>query len=450
MTSTPGAIDTFKTPEGKDVPFYILKFNKNGVLESPQTKQELVRVANEFTDIYFFSHGWNNDWTWANTRYRAFFKEYSEMRRKQNLSMPDSYKPLLIGVFWPSTALVFGEDERGPVIKRHAPDDSEDVIAQTQFKEDLDEVASMFNEQDKAELYALVQGASLSLEEAQRLAQLASKLPLDPEVEEVVGGQADSQEILQAWIEDSKDNKEPGRGGVHVMGVAPQADKAGTASWLDPRRIIRLLTVAIMKDRAGVVGYRGVGPVLQDLLDHSAARIHLIGHSYGAKVMLSALSATRSDSRKVHCALLLQPAISHLAFASRIPGRNWAGGYHAQLARVDRPIFSTFSRHDVALHKVFHWALRRQKDLGEYAIKALQAPDPVPSVYAALGGYGPRASGERLMPLQSPGSPYSLDADTRIYGLDGTADQKIAGHGDVVSPHTAWALYTLIQYPGSA
>src|SRR5690606_15613941 len=110
--------------------------------------------------------------------------------------------------------------------------------------------------------------------------------------------QADANAILDGWKQASQlldavaDDVN-----LHTKGMQ-SADKAYWYTKLDPRRIIRLLTVAIMKDRAGVVGHGGVGKVLQTLLDHSAARIHLIGHSYGAKVMLSALSATRPTSRK--------------------------------------------------------------------------------------------------------------------------------------------------------
>lgn len=99
-----------------------------------------------------------------------------------------------------------------------------------------------------------------------------------------------------------------------------------------------------MKDRAGTVGARGVAPLLTDLLRASEARVHLLGHSFGGKVVLSALCVPSDLPRKVHAALLLQPAVSHLCFAERVPGTDRPGGYRAALQRVERPILSKSHR----------------------------------------------------------------------------------------------------------
>jgi hypothetical protein len=133
-----------------------------------------------------------------------------------------------------------------------------------------------------------------------------------------------------------------------------------------------------------------------------------------------------SPPRRVHSALLLQPAVSHLCFADAVPGTNHAGGYRPALDRVERPIFSTFSDHDVPLTKVFHLALRRSEDLGEAQIAAGGEP---PSVYAALGGFGPRRAGEQLIDIRDVNQPYAMDAGTRVYGLRGTRKGRRASGG---------------------
>lgn len=444
QTVREGPFKTLKSHDGTDVPFYILQFDKHGSLlsVSENAKNEIAQRASEFTDIFFFSHGWNNDWTVAKSRYLEFFQRYLGLRKTHNLAMPADYKPLLVGVFWPSTALVFGESERGPQ-KAFEPGIQQDEDLEAQFAEGLEAAGELLDEQDREELYSLAQSDSLSEDSASRLAELAGKISPDTEAEITFTEQADANAILDGWKQASQlldavaDDVN-----LHTKGMQ-SADKAYWYTKLDPRRIIRLLTVAIMKDRAGVVGHGGVGKVLQTLLDHSAARIHLIGHSYGAKVMLSALSATRPTSRKVHSALLLQPAISHLAFASSVPGRTGAGGYHDLLKRVDAPILSTHSKHDFSLHKIFHLVLRRKKDLGEAHIKKIDMRQP--SRYAALGGYGPRVPDEQRIQLQPPASLYKLDNNVRIYGVNGSAGE-ITDHGDVVTEFTAWALYTLVTY----
>src|SRR5262249_37236629 len=93
---------------------------------------------------------------------------------------------------------------------------------------------------------------------------------------------------------------------------APTEEKLGEfrsdLSKFDPRLIVRVATGWQMKDRAGVVGRSGVGPLLDDVLGFTptsgtAPRVHLLGHSYGAKVVLSAL-CTGMKPRKVNSALL--------------------------------------------------------------------------------------------------------------------------------------------------
>ena len=100
--------------DGTAVPYYIVPFDKNGRCDGPETRAHLVDAVRGggFTDIFLFSHGWNNDWTVATTRYEEFLRGYMGMRRTHQLPTATPYRPLLAGVFWPSTALTFGASER--------------------------------------------------------------------------------------------------------------------------------------------------------------------------------------------------------------------------------------------------------------------------------------------------------------------------------------------------
>lgn len=103
----PGPLHTYALEDGTEVPFYVIPFDKNGACTAPQTRAHLLTVAKDtpFTDVFLFSHGWNNDWTVATNRYRAFYEGYCRQRRERGDLLPDRYRPLLVGVFWPSTAL---------------------------------------------------------------------------------------------------------------------------------------------------------------------------------------------------------------------------------------------------------------------------------------------------------------------------------------------------------
>ncbi|KOV08481.1 serine-threonine protein kinase, partial [Streptomyces sp. XY533] len=110
-----------------------------------------------------------------------------------------------------------------------------------------------------------------------------------------------------------------------------------------------------MKKRAGVVGERGLGPVLAELAaGRPAMRFHLIGHSFGARVVSFSLRAVPDGARYVRSVTLLQGAFSHYAFADRLPHDKGRGGALRGLHRkVDGPVVACHSPHDSAL-KVFY------------------------------------------------------------------------------------------------
>jgi hypothetical protein len=438
----PGPYRHIHLDDGSEIPYYIIPFDKHGLCDGPETRHHLLDSVKKgtYSDIFLFCHGWNNDWTVATKRYEDFIGGYMNMRCQYNLPMPANYRPLLVGVFWPSTSLVFGERETGPQIAATDP-----ALVDAGVSEERQVVRELADELpvDQAKrFYELTQQTSLNEAEALELAGIAKVFYRDQNEELQLQAPITEAEILTLWAaaapETELDLDDFGLAGGGT-GAGPQAAGLGDlVKKLDPRNIVRLLTVYQMKDRAGTVGAKGVGPLLRELLAAGNARLHLIGHSYGSKVVLSAVSFGGELPRKVESLLLLQPAVSHLCFAETVPGSNLPGGFRPALNRVNKPILSTFSAHDGPLTKTFHLALRRQEDLGEAKIAA--AGDP-PSKYAALGGFGPRRAGERLVEILDVGQSYLLGAGGQVIGLRGT--RTIKGHGDISNPSTWWALYCL-------
>src|SRR4051794_38162742 len=95
--------------------YRVVPFDKNGVCTGPQTRDAIVAEAANATDVFVFSHGWNNDWAAANARYARFIEEYSALRERAWHDPSRPYRPMAVGIFWPSTALV-APWERGPDI----------------------------------------------------------------------------------------------------------------------------------------------------------------------------------------------------------------------------------------------------------------------------------------------------------------------------------------------
>jgi hypothetical protein len=188
-----------------------------------------------------------------------------------------------------------------------------------------------------------------------------------------------------------------------------------------------------------------VAPLVGRILEQPDVRLHLIGHSFGCRLLMSAMGIGPLP-RKARSMLLLEPAVNRWCFAGDVVGTGRVGGYHAVLDRVDLPILSTMSAHDLPLRQAFHLAVRGSS-LGEPDIAALGDTDR----YGALGGYGPAGLGDAatIQNAQPPDTPYDLSGPARIIAVDCSSDidgkPAIGGHGDVINPITWWALRCLVH-----
>jgi hypothetical protein len=434
---------------------YVIPFDKEGRCEGPRTRDALLEEARTggYTDIYLFSHGWNNDWKVATDRYRDFTEGYIKMRTTHGLPMSRPYRPLLVGVYWPGVVLT-REDEGPPKI---AGDDADPKVLDQEvddYRGAVRDLADRLPPERVERFYDLTQREALTPDEAAELAALLAPLyRTDDDVE--WSEEPAVEDVLDAWrsVEEEKREKEENLDDFGTVGggAAGGPRVAGGLLDFDPRNIVRVATVWKMKDRAGKVGRHGVGPMLNGICERTDARLHLLGHSYGCKVMMSAIRAADAlKAKPVDSLLLLQPAVNHLCFAVIVPEMDVPGGYREVLERVRQPVLSTFSARDAALTKFFHVALRRRGDRGE--LRNAAAGDP-PSVFAALGGFGPRAVRYTELPIRDVRQAYdeirAPDAP-RVFALNGT--RTIAGHGEISNPSTWWALYEQVsegQWQGS-
>lgn len=428
-----GPYRALKTNEGVPFPYYIIPFDKDGNCEGPKTQEHVHENCAGYSNIYLFSHGWNNDWTAATSRYEDFINGVQKMRQDFNLPPPPNYKPLLVGVFWPSQAMEWFEDETGPEIAAADPAAQDAAVNST--SDMLRDIASELPREKRERFYELFQIQKLNPVEAKELADLFCSLSR-PDLDEGVVDKADGADLLAAAA--AFEQPEPDLNAVGTVGQ-PSGDLKA-AGILDvlfyPRNIVKPFTVWQMKDRAGVVGAKGASQLLQGLLDRSQARIHLIGHSFGCKVVMTALCKVNDKTRPVDSVLLLQPAVSQFCFAPHVPKRNVPGGYFKALGRVKRPIVCTFSAKDMPLTKLFHAAVRRKGDVGELQIAGWGEE----SVYGALGGFGPKPN-YPVVDILDPTTRYQIPEGAKVVGINGT--RRISGHGDINNSATWWALYSM-------
>jgi hypothetical protein len=411
---------------GVAMPTWLVRFDEAGQCMSPATADALVHHLADahYSDVIFHSHGWNTDFSDALDQYGRFLRAFEAVLT--SFPLP-GFRPIFVGVTWPSVWLA---EDPGPSIAAVASGPSAALASL------IERLAGPMNLGEKSRFYALSDAAALDRDGALDLARLVA-----PQI----GRFADDSDGRPGSVPNPEDVVAIAMAlappdTTAAVGPVPVASALGLADAINPRNILRLLSLYQMKDRAGTVGTNGVADLLRRIIGASGAGMRVCGHSFGAKVMLSALCAPAPLPRRVDSLLLLQPAISHLAMAEMVPGPGVPGGYRAALDRVAGPIFTTYSALDQPLHDVFHLALRRAADLGEAKIAGAGEP---PNQFAALGGYGPRLSSECLLnTIPEPGAAFDI-GDARLVGLDGS-EGRIKGHGDVTNPYTAWALRRLI------
>lgn len=440
--------------DGTEAPLYLMPFDEHGRSQAPLTRDHLIGAVRDkdFTDIFLFCHGWNNDFETADRRYGDFLKNYLELGVKRNLNYKRPIRPLLVGMIWPSTELVAPWEE-APELAGGAPGDD---LGQEQLE--VEEIASRLPPKEAERFRILAQNEELTEEETLELATILLPIyqPEDNSELPPTGEALDSNGLVEIWRELQGDDSDDTTGEFGFDDDEPvvgEDEPAAAFDVLSPiakvRDLLRATTVLMMKDRAGVVGAHGVGDLLRDILSAKPEpaspkpRVHLIGHSYGCKVMLSAL-CYQKPPRKVDSVLLLQPAIGRYCFAVDATGNKEPGGYRSALERSTQPIMTTFSKNDKPLTRYFHFVAHRQDDEGEVRIAAW-----LPSGrFKALGGYGPAGSDDDTHVIDMLKAPELYEiADERKRILALRADKTISGHSDISNEATWWALYNQVNQP---
>jgi pimeloyl-ACP methyl ester carboxylesterase len=201
--------------------------------------------------------------------------------------------------------------------------------------------------------------------------------------------------------------------------------------------LFRVFTYWQMKQRAGTVGETGVHAMIGRLQqEFPSAKMHLIGHSFGCKVVLSAIRGIYQAPlpRPVDSVVLIQAAVSYQSFAGNAAGSGQPGGYRIVLDRamVNGPIVATFSSSDVLLRDAYPLASLLGRQTG--ATEALPGAG-VFDKYAALGGKGFDALPEITM--TDPGMKYGFDQGLKSIN----ANNGIDGHSAIMNSKVAWLIW---------
>ncbi|MFE7776763.1 serine-threonine protein kinase [Streptomyces sp. NPDC057445] len=284
-------------------------------------------------DLVMFAHGWNNSPSVATRFYSRFFEPFPGLTRP-------GARVGYAGIVWPSMMFT---DEPIP---------------------DFEALAGIFPGREQvlgrlAVLFAEEPESRAAFDEFGGLTRELADSPAEGVVGDMPGEgtpaflRDDPVEVCRTFTE-ALDTAEPS---LAVGGGLKRLWKGG-------REVLRQATYYTMKKRAGRVGERGLGPLLGRVARSSPGlRVHLVGHSQGARLVAFALRGLPDGIRPVKSVTLLQGAFSHYAFAASLPHAAGNGGTLKDMQRrVDGPVVACYSRHDTALGVIYPLASRMAGD----------------------------------------------------------------------------------------
>jgi hypothetical protein len=432
-------------------PCFEVQFDKAGAIFSPndaagQAAEFVTR--NGLTDLFVFSHGWNNDMADARALYTKFFRQ---VRAEFDAGRVPGLTGRVFGilaVLWPSKK--FAEADLIPSGAAGVAS----VVGDAAVAQHLEELKGVFD----------APGADAALDAAKAL---VPKLETSPAAQEQFVTLIRS--ALPPSAGDTEDGSDrffvlPGKevlkrlerpvlpsgprpgsgGGAAGLGHGPGGGAASFVGDLfsgmkaGAERLLNFATYYQMKERAGEVGRVGLNPLLQAIrARHPGLKLHLIGHSFGGRlVTAAALGADGQPPVTPQTMTLLQAAFSHNGFASRFDGAH-DGFFRRVVAdrRVAGPILITHSIRDRAVGLAYPLASRIA---GQTAAGLGDAGDP----FGGIGRNGAQKTPEAdFGTLLAPGGPYAF-APGKLYNLK--ADAFIAEHSDICGEAVVFALMSSV------
>lgn len=376
--------------------------------------------ASGVRELFVFSHGWNNSTDGAQELYRNIF---SELSRQIDAHTPDlKGRTGVVGVLWPS--LLFPEDGPGGP---STPSTGAQLAAA---------LGPAFAPEQQAKLQeatALLDGRPQDPAALERCHELLGGLVTSPALAPEDGGEQAvlSNPTAQVFGTLSGLSKE--------RSDAQGLPNPFTVLWHGAREALRTASYYEMKNRAGVIGRDGLGPLLGSLAT-DGLRVHLLGHSFGARlVSFSLLGLPPGRPSPVASLTLIQGAFSHFSFAAPLPVDSSRNGFLAGFSdRVAGPLLSTFSAADRAVGWWYPAASMLSHSDSETAVDLTYR-------WGGMGHDGFQQDGAEPLDLLGPGAAYAFQAG-RFYRL--RSDAVIAqdtspfsgAHSDICHPEVVWAV----------
>lgn len=429
-------------------PFLWLEFDERGALVEPDAFEKLQAKVAETgaTDLVVISHGWKNDRAAALRIYKPLWEN-----TRAALKQLDPAKIVVAGILWPSTPYGHNFDEAALLaaasqgaLSSDGGAAAEDIDARTlqdaitDFLDDEDDDA--FREQASEVAEDLSGDAAVAFVQA-ALAQVVTH-ELDQEL-------ASDLDPLRTLAEEDPKSMLLSLASVPVMpiqaevggalGIGDDIGKFFQGSKAAVARLLGQLSFYKMKGRAGVVGGK-LGGLLATRTNADAVRLHLVGHSFGARLVTSAANTLVLGGKEVDTLTMLQGAFSHNALAASFEGK--PGAFAAVANGGVRLVAITHTHNDRACTVAYAAASRLSrdtaKDIGDASDK-----------FGAMGANG----AQNISVVKHSGTPGGAEARPVAGKINNyLADAYIVGnppghdaHGDVFNPTVGKLLASVLE-----
>ena len=436
-------------------PYLEVEFDKNGALVDASMTQQLTTFvsAHSVSDLLVISHGWNNDMAEARDLYKRFFARTREVL--ETLPALKTRKFAVLGVLWPSKKFAEQTLIPGGAAGLHSQVDVSQIKAQLQALKGFfdDPQADAILQKATALVDSLEDKASSRKEFVNLLRALLpgpdSQDKESPEEFFRISG----DELMDRLSKPVDQDDEPGMrhggapGGVSGGDTRAATGASGAAGLGDlfggllsgARNLLNYTTYYQMKERAGAIGQGGLNPQLVQLQNRfPALKIHLIGHSFGGRLVTATAAGpdVLPDFRPASMTLL-QAAFSHFGFARDYDHHQSNGLFRRVMASslVSGPVLVTCTGNDTAVGVMYAIASRIKNQVAS-------ALGDKNDIYGGMGRNGAQATPEASEgKLLNPGVPYQFEAG-KLYNLN--ADAVIKDHSDICKKEVAYALLSAI------
>ncbi len=406
-----------------------VEFRRDGAVHDQAQVSRLLAGLADASDLLVISHGWNNDMQDARALYERFLHSLHQL--PQPSSGPGS-KLAVLRVFWPSkkftdedlipgggAASADTENEaallRGLESLKHDPqrlgETGVDPVRAANINAAIAVLDQLDHSADARREYVLRIRAVLNPDDAHEEDASREFFELEPD------------DLFDSFAQEVELELEVDEGGVATVdegGAAFLGDLLSGAK-AAARRIANFATYYQMKSRAGTVGGGGVAATLARVRERRPELpIHLVGHSFGGRLVTAAAARLEPGDAPVTLTLL-QAAFSHNGLSEKFDGTK-DGAFRTVLRdkRVSGPVLITHTKNDLAVGIAYPLASRIAFDnaaaLGDrndpYGGMGRNGAQHTPEVRTEESSL--RTTENQHVYAFAPGAVYNLNADETI------------------------------------